>query len=154
MNKVVAVSGFELLVAAVFSAVAINGDIRRRQIPNSICAALLVTGALTAGYCRGWLGFRDALLGAAIGFLIFLIPYWLGGMGGGDVKLMAGFGAVTGLHGVLPALLLVAASGGTMAVFYLTHQKLRRRTVPAAIPYAPAIVIGSYLVALSQIGGK
>ena len=34
---------------------------------------------------------------------VFLIFYLLGGMGGGDVKLMAGFGAVLGVPRLLEA---------------------------------------------------
>ena len=44
----------------------------------------------------GWPGVLTALAGTAVGFAVFLIFYLLGGMGGGDVKLMAGFGALLG----------------------------------------------------------
>ncbi len=45
------------------------------------------------------MGALYALAGAAAGFAVFLIFYLLGGMGGGDVKLMAGFGALLGAGG-------------------------------------------------------
>ena len=38
----------------------------------------------------------------------------LGGMGGGDAKLMAGFGAVLGVKRLLEAALWIAACGGVM----------------------------------------
>ena len=38
-----------------------------------------------------------------MGAVVFLIFYLLGGMGGGDVKLMAGFGAVLGVRQLLEA---------------------------------------------------
>ena len=41
-----------------------------------------------------------ALGGTVVGFAVFLIFYLLGGMGGGDVKLMAGFGALLGVRSV------------------------------------------------------
>ena len=75
-------------------------------------------------------------------------------MGGGDVKLMAGFGALIGAHCVLPALLLVSVAGAATSVVYLLWTRLRGHSVPVAIPYAPAIVAGSMLVAFSQIGAK
>ena len=45
---------------------------------------------------HGWRGAGSALLGTLAGASVFLIFYLLGGMGGGDVKLMAGFGALLG----------------------------------------------------------
>ena len=56
-----------------------------------------------------------------------LLPFALGGMGGGDVKLMAGFGALLGDARIVPAALLAAASGGLMAAIYLAVRALARR---------------------------
>ena len=39
-------------------------------------------------------GFLFSGKGLLVGFLILLIPYLLGGMGAGDVKLMAAIGAI------------------------------------------------------------
>jgi prepilin signal peptidase PulO-like enzyme (type II secretory pathway) len=78
----------------------------------------------------------------------------MGGLGGGDVKLMAAFGALTGLRGVLPALVLVAVAGASTAILYLLWGHVRRTPAPAAVPYAPAIVAGGLLVVVSQMGGR
>ena len=98
-----------------------------------------------------------ALGGAAVGFAVFLVFYLLGGMGGGDVKLMAGFGALLGLPGVLWAALWTAAFGGVIAIGAVAWQAaakvLRRastisnevRERQESIPYAPAIVLGVWL---------
>jgi len=152
MTFITTISILKLALAAGVSAAVIIDDIRHRQIPNRSCAVLLVIGALSAGCCRGWGGIADGLLGAALGFAIFLIPYGLGGLGGGDVKLMAAFGALTGVQGVVPALVLVCVAGAATSILYLLGSKLRGREVPRAIPYAPAIVAGSLLVAFSQMG--
>jgi len=154
MPSIAAISILKLTLAATVSIAAITVDIRHRQIPNALSVALLLIGIFPAGLTRGWAGLADVLLGAALGFAVFLVPYLLGGMGGGDVKLMAGFGALTGARGVLPALLLVAVAGATTSVLFLVYRRARGQAFCDAIPYAPAIVIGSLLVAASQIGAE
>jgi prepilin peptidase CpaA len=154
MSNVAFISILKLVLAAGISAAVVVDDVRHRQISNALCAVLLLTGTLSLGFSRGWSGLADGLLGATLGFVVFLIPYGLGGLGGGDVKLMAGFGALTGMHGVLPALVLVSVAGAATSILYLLWSRVRGTAVPVAIPYAPAIVAGSLLVAFSQIGAK
>ena len=154
MTSVVTIPILKFTLAAAVSLVAITVDIRHRQIPNALSVTLWLIGILSAGSSRGWAGLADGMLGATLAFAVFLIPYLLGGMGGGDVKLMAGFGALTGAQGVLPALLLVAIAGAVTSVLFLLYRWLRGQAFCAAVPYAPAIVIGSLLVAASQIGAK
>jgi prepilin peptidase CpaA len=99
---------------------------------------------------------------------VFLIFYLLGGMGGGDVKLMAGFGALLGAKRLFEAALWTAGCGGVMALAVIAtglirdfwvQSKCARGTAgsePAAasekqdqrrdsIPYAPAIAAGVWL---------
>jgi prepilin peptidase CpaA len=154
MVSIAAISIVKLALATGVSAGVVMDDIQIRRIPNLSCIVLLAIGASSSACSRGWSGLADGLLGATLGFAIFLIPYVLGGLGGGDVKLMAGFGALTGAQGVLPALVLVSLAGAATAILYLACSRLRGRPVPAAIPYAPAIVIGSLVVAFGQIGGR
>jgi prepilin peptidase CpaA len=88
---------------------------------------------------------------------VFLIFYLLGGMGGGDVKLMAGFGALLGAKRLLEAALWTAGCGGVMALAVIGVGLIRdlwTRGQPAegqvarkanSIPYAPAIAAGVWL---------
>jgi prepilin peptidase CpaA len=133
-------------------------DIARRRISNWIPVATLIGGVLCQGFERGWRGVLSALGGAMGGFLVFLVFYWLGGMGGGDVKLMAGLGAVVGIERVLPAALWTAACGGVFAALCVAAVALNNIRVrkPASggrlehIPYAPAIALGSWLALLAK----
>lgn len=143
-----------LFLAATVSCAAVVVDLRRRQIPNGLTAGLVTIGIICAAMERGWAGLADAWAGAAIAFGVFLIPYLLGGMGGGDVKLMAAFGALTGLHGILPCMLLVATAGAMTSLLFLGFCRLGRKAPKSAIPYAPAIVIGGLMVAVSEVGRR
>lgn len=141
-------------VAVIVGVVATAEDLARRQISNWIPLAALVGGLVCQSVTRGWRGAVSSLLGAIAGFCVFLIFYWLGGMGGGDVKLMSGFGAVVGIEHLLEAALWTAAAGGLLALAALALGRVwswfRRkdpagRGRPAFIPYAPAITLGAWL---------
>jgi len=156
----------QVWIAILVGLAATVDDLARRRIANWIPAAALAGGfGWQIGQNGIWPGVGYAAGGAAVGFVVFLVFYLMGGMGGGDVKLMAGFGALLGVSGVLWAALLTAAVGGILAVCALAWKALRRMLgatspavevsagggeVPAAaeketIPYAPAITLGVWL---------
>jgi prepilin peptidase CpaA len=120
-------------------------DLRRNHIPNWINAGVLGAALLLATLSRGLAGLALAAAGAAAGFGIFLVFYWAGAIGGGDIKLMAAFGGLLGPSGILLAALLAAVIGAVMAAVSLAWNRQRR-----AIPYAPAIVLGAWLALLGK----
>ena len=127
-------------------------DIAWRRISNWIPAAALICGLGWHIAASGWQGVFTAVLGAGAGFGVFLAFYILGGMGGGDVKLMAGLGSLLGPGRLLEAALWTAAVGGLIALGYLGVRALRRKPAgkppvgeKESIPYAPAIAIGAWL---------
>ena len=154
MTALTSIPILKFALAAAVSIAIVTVDIRRREIPNTLSAAVWLIGISAAFMSGGWAGLADGLSGAALAFAVFLIPYLLGGMGGGDVKLMAGFGALTGMQGVLPALILVSVAGAFTAVLIIFYRWLRGRAFCASIPYAPAIAFGGLLVTAGQIGAR
>lgn len=161
----------ETAVALGIGLAASGEDLWRRNISNWIPATALV-GALAVQLNNGgWHGLGQWFLGAVSGFCVFLVFYLLGGMGGGDVKLMAGFGALLGPSRLLEAALLTAGIGGIIAmVVVLKREAVRfwRRWRKSAdkqseagaeapaqaednyIPYAPAITLGSWLALIPK----
>ncbi len=150
----------QVWIAILVGLAAVIDDIARRQISNWICVAALAGGLGWQAGQYGWSGLLYGLGGAASGFAVFLIFYLLGGMGGGDVKLMTGFGALLGAGRLLEAALWTAGVGGILALLVLGFRALRdklRKPVPqiglspeqqlkaASIPYAPAIALGVWL---------
>jgi prepilin peptidase CpaA len=157
----------QVWIAGIVGVAAIVDDLARRRISNWIPGSAFVAGLILQTVERGWHGAGLALLGTAAGAGVFLIFYLLGGMGGGDVKLMAGFGAVLGAKGLLEAALWTAGCGGLMAAGVIAFRSLRsywRRGRSAgikpaeggdadaesarrsnSIPYAPAIAAGVWL---------
>jgi len=149
-------------IAMLVGAAAVLDDLSRRHIANWIPAAALAGGFGWQIGMYGWRGLLAAAGGTLAGFAVFLVFYLLGGMGGGDVKLMAGFGALLGPGQLLAAALWTAAAGGILAVGAIGWKTWRKRPGRAAvsadvtlseearereasIPYAPAIAIGVWL---------
>jgi prepilin peptidase CpaA len=94
-------------------------DIRTRRIPNPLVVTGAVAGLLGNFWLWGWVGARSSLLGLLFGGALFLLPFLLQGKGGGDVKLMAAVGALAGPGNIFVIFVLVAISGGVMALALL-----------------------------------
>jgi len=120
-------------------------DVWRRRISNLTILAGLGAGLVAQVMLRGWLrGAGVWLAGAAAGFGIFLVFYLAGGMGGGDIQLMAAFGACLGAGQILRAAFFTAITGALVACGYLVAGWIRHKRADA-IPYAPAIFLGTLL---------
>jgi len=131
-------------VALSLGAAAVVEDLRRRCLPNWLTAGGVAAGLACAAW-GGWRGLGMAAAGAAVGFLMLLPFHLLGAMGGGDVKLMAAYGALLGPSGILLAGVFAAVFGGLSAAAALVGNRRTR-----AVPYAPAIVLGAWF---SLLGG-
>ena len=133
-----------LAIAIGLGLAAAEEDVRRRQIPNGLTVVGAAAG-LGCGAYHGWHGLGMAAAGALVGFLILLPFHWCGAMGGGDVKLMAAYGALLGPSGILLAAVFAAVFGALWAA----GAWVRNPRQPA-IAYAPAIVLGAWV---SLLGG-
>ena len=75
-----------LVVAAVI-------DGWKLKVPNWITFPLIASGWVFSAVCFGWAGLGWSLAGTVVGLGLLLPAYAIGGMGAGDVKLLAGVGA-------------------------------------------------------------
>ncbi len=146
----------EIWIAGLVGIAATVEDLARRRVSNWTSIAALVGGIACQLMRHGWIGLPIALAGAACGFVVFLIFHVLGGMGAGDIKLMAGFGALLGYSKLFEAALWTAGVGGILALGVVGYQTVRgywqrnssveaRTANSESIPYAPAITLGVWL---------
>lgn len=140
----------QVIVALILGVLASAEDLWRRTISDWICAAALVAGFVWHFSQEGLSGGLTALGGAAAGFAVFLIFFILGGMGGGDIKLMTGFGALLGASRLAEAALWTAMLGAILACAVIGVHRVkkmlgRQAGQPEAIPYAPAIALGVWI---------
>jgi|RhiMethySRZTD1v2_1073278.scaffolds.fasta_scaffold296245_5 prepilin peptidase CpaA len=117
-----------LLALVLICSIAVWLDLRTRRLPNWLTVGSLVI-ALTARALPGgpsvWPGLASAALALAFGFPFFMT----GGLGGGDVKLMAGLAAFLEPQKLAVALLVMAFSGGAMALLTAARKGLLASTL-------------------------
>ena len=108
----------EFLLIALIGA-ALFFDLTRYKIPNYLTFPVIIGGLVFHTATNGLSGLWFSFLGLIVGLVIFFIPFAMGGMGGGDVKLLGAVGALQGWQFVLAAGLLTAVAGGVISIIYL-----------------------------------
>jgi prepilin peptidase CpaA len=103
-----------LLSAALVVAAVIDGW--KLKVPNWITFPLVLSGWAYSAVYFGWAGLGWSLVGTAVGLGLLLPAYAIGGMGAGDVKLLAGVGAWIWGTATLYAFCASALIGGVIAV--------------------------------------
>lgn len=98
-----------LIVAAVI-------DGKQLRVPNWLTFPMVLSGLAYSTWTGGMEGFGFGLWGMTVGLLTLLPLYAVGGMGAGDVKLMAGIGAWLGATVTWNAFLVTVVVGAVMAI--------------------------------------
>jgi prepilin peptidase CpaA len=98
-------------------------DIKTRRIPNVINLCLFVFGIVYNFVCNGWHGLFEGFLGAVIALGILIVPYSVGMLGAGDVKLMSSIGALMGYKFIIVNIWVVLIVGGLCSVIVLVIRK-------------------------------
>jgi prepilin peptidase CpaA len=131
-------------VALVLVLVATVFDLRRREVPDTISVVLFGWAVVAAMLRLDGTGWGAMLAGFVIGLVCSGLFYALGGLGGGDVKLIAALGATLGHPAIWPALFWIALAG---ALLSLAGMMRGRRD----LAYVPAIATGLAIHLLCQL---
>ncbi|BAL01694.1 peptidase A24A family protein [Oscillibacter valericigenes Sjm18-20] len=112
-------------------------DLIKRIVPNWICLGIAFISII--GFIPG------KLLGIFIALPFLLAAVFFGGMGGGDIKLMAACGLVLGL----PKGLFATMAGLNLLLLYVSIYRIvcrvQRREAKKAFPLAPFLSAGCLL---------
>jgi len=112
----------DVLLVVVLS-IAVFFDYNERRIPNILLASGLILALLLHAWTGGSADVLSALKGLGTGLALLIIPFVLGGMGAGDVKLLGFIGACQGSIFALNTFLWMAIWGGIIAVIILAMQR-------------------------------
>ena len=144
-------------------------DVATRLIQNETCLALALLGI--ASQFAGPTHIAESLVAATILFLLLLVVYQRGAIGGGDVKLLVALAIGLPFAGVMQLLTVTALAGGVLAIWHLLMRRLppprpapsgssflRRVTAVerwrhlrrAPLPYGVAIACGGIWTVLSR----
>src|SRR5947207_15853080 len=80
----------------IFVALCVIADVRTRRIPNVISGSAMLLGITLNTAYMGTAGLLDSLAGLGVTVGVLLWPFAMGGIGGGDVKMMGAIGALLG----------------------------------------------------------
>jgi prepilin peptidase CpaA len=117
-----------LLALVLISSIAVWSDLRTRRLPNWLTVGALVVGLVFRIFPGGpevLPGVLSAGLALGFGFPFFLA----GGLGAGDVKLMAGLAAFLEPASLPEAMLVMAFFGGAMALVAAARKGLLAPTL-------------------------
>src|SRR6187401_3320193 len=117
------------LITVGIAIVASAWDLRTRRIPQ-----LLTFGGALAAFVfhsinGGWDAGVASAAGWAVGIAIFFVPFALGGLGAGDVKLLGALGAWLGPTGIFWAALYTGVAGGVLAIVVALASGYMRRAL-------------------------
>lgn len=144
-----------VLLAAVYSLIILSViDLELMIIPDRFSLGLIVLG-LAFSWCNPnfdgvwWQRLLDSLLGAGVGLFgvlaIALLGTWMfkkEAMGGGDVKLMGGIGALIGWEGVITTVIFASFLGLVYSVFLMIFKGKNKSD---AIPFGPFLSMGALI---------
>lgn len=123
-------------------------DFDHMLLPDQIVLPVLWLGLIVNTF-GGFVPLEDAVIGAAAGYLSLFSIFWLfklltgkEGMGHGDFKLVALFGAWLGWK-LLPLLILMASAvGALIGISLMLFKGFSRKQ---AIPFGPYIAIAGWI---------
>ncbi|MGZ9045537.1 MAG: prepilin peptidase [Telluria sp.] len=127
-------------------------DFDTQLLPDDLTYPLLWLGLLV-NLDGMFVPLREAVIGAAAGYLVLWGIYWLfklvtgkEGMGYGDFKLLAALGAWLGAEYLLAIILLSSIVGAVIGILLLVVGKLANRDIP--MPFGPYLA-GAGLLAFA-----
>lgn len=134
----------ELLVAWIFISILVAitiSDLHTKLIPNKIIFPGMAIFLILRWFAHP-LPYTDYLLGFLIGGGIFYLVAIIsrGGMGGGDIKLLAMIGLVLGWQHTLMTILLSSVIGVVISGILLLFGKIKRKE---PIPFGPYIALAA-----------
>ncbi len=129
-------------------------DLDHQIIPDEITVPGVIIAFLAGAFIlpdpfdrMALLGWKHSLIGAATGFGLFYFVAWAGSlifkqdaMGGGDIKLMALVGALTGWRGVLLTTFIGSLTGSIIGISVMKARKHGPRMV---LPFGPFLALGA-----------
>jgi prepilin peptidase CpaA len=153
-------TGADILVAilAAMLIIAATGDLRARIIPNWLNATIAAL-AVPYWWLSGLPFWPEIVLQVALAvgiFTLFAALFAIGGIGGGDVKLIGALALWLPLLALVKLLVIMAVAGGLLSLAMLIRHRAAKAEGRPEVPYGVAIAFaGMWLIGerfLNQFG--
>jgi prepilin peptidase CpaA len=129
----------------VFVALCVESDVRTRRIPNLLCGIGMTAGMVVNGIYFGSHGLLASGGGLLVTVALLLFPFAMGGIGGGDVKMMGAIGALLGPYAGFMTLLAGLAFGGAIMGVHLARRRRLGQTLLTVYTMVSASILGRSL---------
>jgi prepilin peptidase CpaA len=127
-------------------------DLWKFKVYNVFTVPLLLTGLAYHAASDGVHGLQESLTGVLFGFALLIVVYAMGGMGAGDVKLMAAVGAWLGMPLTLHVFAVSAlASGAYAVVMTLLSGRVRETWIDLQVVLCRLMAFGQYMGADTRL---
>ncbi|MEH7225120.1 prepilin peptidase [Bacillus sp. JJ1566] len=113
----------ENLIICLILIISVITDLRNRKILNIVTFPAILGGLVYFTLFSGFDGFLFSGKGFLVGLGLLFIPFVMGGIGAGDVKLLAAIGAWKGAMFVFYTGIYAAIIGGLIAIVVLIKQR-------------------------------
>ncbi|MGC1783247.1 MAG: A24 family peptidase [Acidobacteriaceae bacterium] len=167
-----------LLCASFCASIGAMTDLQTRRIPNVLTGTSVAVGLLLHLTANGWKSMALAAAAGLVGGAIFFAFFVIGGMGAGDIKLMAAVSTLAGFGHLSEIFVATVLAGGIFAcVLAVSRGRLKSTLVNVGslarhhaaagllphpdlnllnsktlrLPYAVAIAAGCWVTVLGQI---
>jgi Flp pilus assembly protein, protease CpaA len=134
---------FNILLIIVLTICCIT-DLRVRKIYNKVIFPILFCVFLLHLILNGFSGLESSLLGFVSGMALLFIPFALGGIGAGDVKLLALIGAIKGSAFAVTAALYMFIIGGAIALIIIIFHKETINFFKSLFCYLAGLIKGQH----------
>jgi prepilin peptidase CpaA len=130
--------------AVVFVALCVVVDVRTRRIPNVVSGPGMLLGIVLNTVYLGMSGLLVSLTGLVVVIGLLIWPFTMGGIGGGDVKMMGAIGALLGPRLAVMGLCAGMIMGGAAMVWHLLRRgRLREKVMATATMFQAAAMTRS-----------
>ncbi len=119
-------------------------DLEHFILPDAFTLGTLIWGLAASALHLSGIPIKESLIAAAVcgGFFLLVSVVSRGGMGLGDVKLAASFGANLGLRVGITSLFVSVVLGAAVGIALILLRKKGRKD---KIPFGPFMVIGAFI---------
>jgi len=128
--------------AVVFIALCVAFDLRSRRIPNALSLAGILVGVGLNLANAGLPGGLQSAAGFGVAIVLLLPAFAVGGIGGGDVKMMGALGAMLGTRLLVAGLICGMMAGGIFMLVHLWRMGRMREKLDATRGMVVAAVSG------------
>jgi len=142
-----------IAVTVTWALVAAMWDLRTHRIPNWMTFPAALLGLALNLALEGSFGLRQSVLGALAGLGMLIVPFAMGGMGAGDVKMLAAVGAFGGPAFAFSTFLYGSIAGGLIALALMlvrSRSMDRARATKMVFPYGVAILAGAIATSVAR----